>query len=169
MTLCCPLPYLLHVAPLEKGRWHPRKGYNHLLHPALDDAVTQGRQTTSSPSPPALCNHPCRCAAIPGIACRAIPRTVGTQVDRTSPRPPLRSRRSSVSQALELVYGRQSDKRSSATTLVVAPGRVQDPSRRLPEARFARKVVNSTTLYAMLPHTILRATRHDCKPPSLAL
>jgi hypothetical protein len=30
MTLCRPLSYFLHIAPLERGWWHPRKGYNHL-------------------------------------------------------------------------------------------------------------------------------------------
>jgi hypothetical protein len=53
--------------------------------------------------------------------------------------------------------------------LEATPGRAQDPPGRLPEARFARTIVNSMTLYAMLPHTSLRATRCDCKPPLLAL
>jgi hypothetical protein len=167
MTLCCPLPYTSTLPP-RKRTAAPSKGVRPPTPPHLGRrrdtrpmerifSITSGPM---QPSPP-LCRHPGHC--------KAIPRTVGTQVDRTSPRPPLRSRRSSVSQALKLAYRRRSNKSSSATTLEAAPGRAQDPPRRLLEARFTRTVVNSMTLYAMLPHTVLRAMRHDCKPSPLAL
>jgi hypothetical protein len=168
MTLCHPLPYLLHVAPLKRGRWHPRKGYDHLL------CTRRGRRrgvrpagrvslVTSSPvwSSPPLCCHPGHCSVIPS--------TVGTQVDGTSPRPLLRGFRSSVSQALESAYRRQPSMGSIATTLEEAPGRAHDPPRRLSEARFARTTVNYMTLCAMLPHVALRPALHGCKPPPLGL
>ena len=108
VTLCRLLPYLLHVAPLERGRRHPRKGYGHQFPARLGrrrDARPAGRVTSITsgperPSPP-LCRHPGHCWAIS--------RTVRIQVDRTSPRPPLCSLRSSVSQALEPVYGRRTN------------------------------------------------------------
>jgi hypothetical protein len=105
MTLCHPLLYLLHVAPLERGRRHSQKRYGHQLRARPGrrrDVRPAGRvfSITSGPvrpSPP-LCRHPRHC--------RVIPDNVGTQVDRTSPRPPLCSFRSSVSQAPELAYER---------------------------------------------------------------
>jgi hypothetical protein len=88
MTLCRPLPYLLHVVPLERGRWHPRKGYDHrpCTRPGWRydvkpveciSSVISGHMRPS----PSLCCHPERC--------RVIPSTVGTQIDGTSPHWPL--------------------------------------------------------------------------------
>jgi hypothetical protein len=89
-TLCLPLPYRLHVAPLERGRWNPRKGYDHLprarprrrrdVGPAEHvSSVTSGPVWPSrhyapipgaAASSPVLCepgttehHHGCRCAA----------------------------------------------------------------------------------------------------------
>jgi hypothetical protein len=108
ITLCRPLPYLLHVAPLERGRRYPRKGYGHQLHarPGRHHDVRMVERVssfTSGPMRPSspLCHYPGRC--------RAIPSTVGTQVDGTSPRLPLCSFRSPISQTLKLVYGRRSN------------------------------------------------------------
>jgi hypothetical protein len=98
MTLCRQLPYLLHVVPLERGRRHPRKRYDHQLRARPGrrrDVRLAGRvfSVTSGPVRPSspLCRHPRHSRVIPNI--------VGTHVDRTSPRPPLCSSRSSVSQA----------------------------------------------------------------------
>jgi hypothetical protein len=121
-TLCRPLPYLLHVASLERGQWHPLKEYGHLPRTRMGrrrdvkpaeriSSITSGPVW---PSPP-LCCHP--------ENYRAIPNTVATQIDRTSPRPPLYSLRPSVSQALELAYGQRSNENFDATTLEAAPGR----------------------------------------------
>jgi hypothetical protein len=151
VTLCRLLPYPLHVAPLERGRRHPRKGYDHLLHTHLGQhrdirPVERVPSITSDPMRPflPLYRHPGHY--------RVIPYTVGTQVDRTSPLPSLCSLRSPVSQTLESVYRHQSSKSSSATTLEAAPGRAQDPPQRLPGTRFSRTVVNPTTLRAMSSH-----------------
>jgi hypothetical protein len=151
VTLCRLLLYLFHVAPLKIGRRHPRKGYGHQLHTRLERRgdVRSAKRVSSitsgpvRPSPP-LYRHPGHCGAIP--------HTVGTQVDRTSPRPPLCSLQCSVSQTLESVYRHRSNKSSSATTLEATPGRAQDPPQHLPGTRFARTVVNSSTLRAMPPH-----------------
>jgi hypothetical protein len=122
MTLCRLLPYLLHIVPLERGRWYPRKRYGHQLHtrPGRRHNVRPAGRVFSitsgpaRPSPP-LCRHPRHC--------RVIPNTVETQVDRTSSRTPLCRLRSSVSQALKLAYGQRSNKSAGATTLEAAPGR----------------------------------------------
>jgi hypothetical protein len=103
-------------------------------------SVISGPVRPSSP----LCHHPGHC--------RAIPSTVQTQANRTSPCLPLCSFQSPVSQTLELVYGRQLDKESGATTLEVAPKRTQELPRHLPGMRFAKTVIESLTLCAMPPH-----------------
>jgi hypothetical protein len=154
--------------PLERGRRHPRKRYDHLLCTRRGrrcDVTLAGRvfPITSGPvrpSPP-LCRHPRHCSVIP--------ITVGTQVDGTSPHPPLCSPWSSVSLALESAYGWRPSKSSSATTLEATPGQAHDPPRRPPEERFVRTTVNSTTLCTMLPHVALRSAQHDYKPPPLGL
>jgi hypothetical protein len=64
VALCRLLRYLLHVAPLEKGRWHPLKGYNHQLRarPGRRHDVRLAEHVSSvtlgpvRPSPP-LCYH----------------------------------------------------------------------------------------------------------------
>jgi hypothetical protein len=65
-------PILLHVAPLERGRWHPRKGYDHLPYACLGrrhDIRPAERASSVTfgpvrPSPP-LCRHPTHCSVIP--------------------------------------------------------------------------------------------------------
>jgi hypothetical protein len=151
VTLCHPLPYLLHVAPLERGRRHPRKAYDHQLDASpgqrCDARMMEHiSSVTSGPVRPSssLCCHP-------GY-CRTAPNAVGTQVDRTSPRLPPCSFRSSVIETLKLVYGRRSDENSSANALEAAPGQAQEPPRHPPGTRFARTVTESQALCATPPH-----------------
>jgi hypothetical protein len=168
MTLCHPLPFLLHITPLEREQRHHRKGYDHLLH------ACRGRRRDVRP---AGCVSPVTSGLVRPFLplyrhprhCNVIPSTAGTQVDGTSPRPPLCGLRTSVSPALEPMYEHQPNKSSSTATLEAAPGRAQDSPGRPLEARFVRTTVDSTTLWAMLPHVPLRSTRHDYKPPPLSL
>jgi hypothetical protein len=99
VTLCRPLLYGLHVAPLERGRRNPRKRYEHLpraragqhrdIRPVKhDSSITFG---LVRPSPP-LCRHP-RHRGNPGRQDTATIATVR----------PLASRQS----YLELAYGRR--------------------------------------------------------------
>jgi hypothetical protein len=68
VTLCRPLSYCLHVAPLERGRWNLERGTAACPVPAHDGAVTSYQWSTFPPSPPALCGHAHHCGAIPGTA-----------------------------------------------------------------------------------------------------
>jgi hypothetical protein len=87
-TLCRPLPYRLHIVPLKRGRWNPRKAYSHLLRTRLGRRrdVRLARRVSSvtsgpvRPSPP-LCHHLGHCSIIPG--------TVEARDDGTPPHPPL--------------------------------------------------------------------------------
>jgi hypothetical protein len=106
VTLCRPLPYGLHVAPLERGRRNPRKGYGRqpLTRAGRHrDAgpVERVSSVTSGPvrpSPP-LCHHPGHCSTIPDV--------VEARDDETPPHPLLCILRPSVSRALESAYGRR--------------------------------------------------------------
>jgi hypothetical protein len=112
MTLCRPLPYLLQVAPLERGRRHPRKGYDHLprtrsgrrrdIRPA--ERVSFVTSGPVRPSPP-LFHHPNHCSVIP------VPGVVGARDDGTPPHLPLCILQPSVSPTLELTYGRRPNKK----------------------------------------------------------
>jgi hypothetical protein len=72
ITLCRPLTYLLHIAPLERGWRYPRKAYDHQLGAGPGQhRDTRMMEHVSSvtigpvrPSPP-LCCHPGYCRAIP--------------------------------------------------------------------------------------------------------
>jgi hypothetical protein len=141
-TLCLPLPHRLHVAPLERGRWNPRKGYDHLtrarpgrcrdIRPA--ERVSSVTSNLVRPSPP-LCRHPRHYSIIPG--------TVGAQDDGTLPRSPLCSLRSSVSPTLRSLYGRRPNEKLprryprsrswTGTELTTTPARskIRQDSRRL--------------------------------------
>jgi hypothetical protein len=61
VSLCCPLPYGLHAAPLERGT-------DAYPAPARDDVMTSDQWSASSSSPSALCSHPHCCAAISSTA-----------------------------------------------------------------------------------------------------
>jgi hypothetical protein len=70
MTLYRPLPYLLYVVPLERGRWHPRKGYVHIPCARLGrchDVRPAERVSSVISGPvrpsPSLCCHPGCCAS----------------------------------------------------------------------------------------------------------
>jgi hypothetical protein len=126
--------------------------------------VTSDQRSTCPASLPALCGHPHHCAAIPGAAasCPALwePRTTGHRhacrcaaSGPPSAQPP--SRRTDGDQT----------RSSHAATLEVAPRQAQDSPRRPPEARFARTTINFMALCAMPSYVVLRAVRHDCKPP----
>jgi hypothetical protein len=108
VTLCHPLLYGLHVAPLERGRRDPRKRYGRqpcTRAGSRHDVAPVGRVSSVTsgpvrPSPP-LCHHPRHCSTIPGV--------VGTRDDKTSPHPPLCILRPSVSSTLKLAYRRRPD------------------------------------------------------------
>jgi hypothetical protein len=106
VTLCRPLLYDLHVAPLERGQRNPRKRYG------CQPCTRAGRRrgvgpvervsfVTSGPvrpSPP-MCHHPRHCSTIPGA--------VGAQDDKTSLRPLLCILRPSGSCTVESAYERR--------------------------------------------------------------
>jgi hypothetical protein len=167
-TLCHPLLYRLHVAPLETGWWNPRKGYNHLprAHPGRRRDVRPAEHVSSvtsgpvRPSPP-LCRHPWRCSIIPD--------TVGAWDDGTLPRLPLCSLQSSVSPTLEPAYGRRPNEKLprryprsrswTSTRLAMTPAR----SEILQDNHQLHDVVRHAAICST------RAMRHDCKPPLLGL
>jgi hypothetical protein len=114
---------------LERGWWNPRIGYSRLSHARTGRRrdVEPVRRVSSvaigpvQPSPTPR-HHPGHCSTIPGV--------VGVQDDKTSPRPLLCDRRPSVSSTLELTHERRQRRRSHTTTLITAPGRIQDLQRR---------------------------------------
>jgi hypothetical protein len=113
VTLCRPLPYGPHAAPLERGWQNPRKRYGDLPRSHAGqrrDVGPVGRVSSVTPCPvrpsPPLCHHPEHCNIIPG--------TVGAQDDKTSPHPQLCTLRPSVSCTLESAYKRR-PKREVAT------------------------------------------------------
>jgi hypothetical protein len=151
VTLCHPLPYRHHVAPLERGRWNPRKGYGRLPRArsgqrrdvGLVERVSSITSGPVWPSPP-LCRHPRHYSIIPD--------TVGAWDDGTPPCPPLHFLLPFVSPTLERAYRREPTRSSRTITLEAAPGWAQDSPRRPPGARFSRTTIKSTTLCAMPPH-----------------
>jgi hypothetical protein len=110
MTLCRPLLYGLHAAPLERGRQTPRKGYRRLPHARggrrcdveLVERVPSANFFPVWPCPP-LYNHPEHCSTILD-AMRA-------HDDKTPPHLLLCDLWTSVSLALKLMYERRPDKR----------------------------------------------------------
>jgi hypothetical protein len=163
-----PTPVPPPCRSLERGRRNPRKGYDHLpgTRPRRRRDVRPAKRVPSATSgpvrpSPSLCRHPERCSVIRDI--------VGTQIDGTSSRWLLCGLGlPSVEPSNRRTNGNQT-RSSHTTTLEAAAGRAHDSPRRLPEARFARTTINSTTLCAMPPYVALRALRHDCKPPPLGL
>jgi hypothetical protein len=168
VTLCRPLPYHHHVAPLKRGRRNPRRGYGRLPCARKDDAVTSDQWSVSPPSPPALCGHPCHCATIPGTAAPSPALWKPGATRHRHAHYCASSGLPSVEPSSQRTDGDQT-RSSHSTTLEAAPGRVQDSPRRSPGARFTRTTINSATLCAMPPYVAFRAVRHDCKPPPLGL
>jgi hypothetical protein len=66
VTLCRPLLYGLHSAPLERGRRNPRRSTGVNPTPARDGAVKSDQWSASPPSSSALCGHPRHFTTIPG-------------------------------------------------------------------------------------------------------
>jgi hypothetical protein len=106
VTLCRPLPYHPHDAPLERGRRNPRKRYGHLPHARPGrrrdvGPVERISSITSGPVRPSLplCHHPGHCSTIPSA--------VEAWDNETLPRPLLCILRPTVSCAVESTYGRQ--------------------------------------------------------------
>jgi hypothetical protein len=106
VTLCRPLPYGLHAAPLEGGRRNPQKGYGRLPRArtgrrhdiGLVEHISCANSGPVRPSSPLYC-HPGHCSTIPGA--------VGAQDDETLPRPLLCILQPSVSCTIEPAYGRR--------------------------------------------------------------
>jgi hypothetical protein len=104
MTLCRPLSYGLHAAPLERGRRNPQREYGRLPHArtgrrrdvGLVERVSSANSGPVRPSPP-LHHHPEHCITIPDV--------VGAEDDKTLPHPLLYDLQPSVSLTLELTYG----------------------------------------------------------------
>jgi hypothetical protein len=168
MTLCHPLQYRLHATPLERGRWDPRKGYDHLprarsgrcrdIRPA--ECVSSVTSGPVWPSPP-LCHHPRRCSVIPG--------TVGARDDGTPPHPPMCILQPSVSPTLELTYGRRPNKKllhhHPRSRFWTGTGLATTPARS--EILQDNHQLCDTVRHAAICST--RAMRCDCKPPPLHL
>jgi hypothetical protein len=154
MTLCRPLPYRLHVAPLERGRWNPRKGYIRLPRArARRRRDIRPMERVSSvtfgpvrPSPP-LCHHPRHCSVIPG--------TVGAQDNETPPHPSLCILQPSVSPTLELTYVRRPNKKLLHHHLRSRPWTGTGLATTLARARVSRTTINSATLCAMSSNVAL--------------
>jgi predicted secreted protein len=155
VTLCRPLPYRHHVAPLKRGWRNPRKGYGLLprgrpgrrrdVGPV--ESVSSAISATVPPSQALQC-HPRHCGN-PGRRDTAAPAVVHPPV---FPSVQPSSQRTDDDQTLE-----------------AAPGRVQNSPRRLPGARFAMTTINSATLCAMPPYVAFSVVRRDCKLSPLGL
>jgi hypothetical protein len=168
VTLCHPLPYGLHTAPLETGRRNPREGYERLPRARTGrcrdvgpvEHVSSVTVNPVQPSPP-LWHHPEHCSAIPGA--------VGTQGDNTSPRPSLCNLQPSVSLTLELTHRQRPNKMLSqhhplnhswtSTRLSMTPTR----SKIRQDDHPLRGTVHHTAICSF------RAVRYDFKPPPLGL
>jgi hypothetical protein len=110
VTLYRPLPYGLHVAPLERERWNPRNRYRRQprtyarwrrdVRPV--EHVSSVTSSPVRPSPP-LCHHPGHCITIVG--------TMEARDDKTPPRPLLCILQPFVSRALESAYGWRSNRK----------------------------------------------------------
>jgi hypothetical protein len=106
VTLCRPLSYGLHVAPLERGRWNPRKRYGRQPRTGAGrrrdvgpvEHVSSFTSGPVQPSPP-LCHHPGHCSTIPGV--------VEARDDETPPRSLLFIPQRFTSRALESSYERR--------------------------------------------------------------
>jgi hypothetical protein len=177
---CAAIPGAMHVLcgmagvilghfaahPRPSSTPHPSKGDSDALegrtitNPTLiqDDVATQGKQSTSPPSPPALCGHPRRCAVIPGTA-EPSPTLWG---------PVLTGRRHTARCAAQVPPSARpsnrgtDDNQTRATAgppLEVASGPAQESSRRMQGPEFIRTTISSQVLHAGI--TILYERSHD--------
>jgi hypothetical protein len=128
--------------------------------------VTSDRRDRSPPSPSALCDHPCHAQRHPGH-CITTPDAMEACGDGMPPRQLLHPRTASL-QWHPRVLTRAVDEQETSTPppskplLGVHKTRHDTP----PEARFARMVVYSATLYT-IPLHVDEIVRHACKlsPP----
>jgi hypothetical protein len=168
VTLCHPLPYSLRTAPLETGLRNPREGYGRLPRARMGrhrdvrpvERVSSITVNPVWPSPP-LCHHHEHYSPIPGA--------MGTQGDKTSPRPPLCNLQPSVSLTLELTHRGRLNKRLSrhhtrnrswtSTGLTMTPAR----SKIRQDDHPLRGTVHHTAICSF------RVVQYDCKPPPLGL
>jgi hypothetical protein len=161
VTLCRPLPYDLHAAPLEGGQWNPRKGCRRLprshagrrRNDGLVEHVSSANSAAVLPSR-ALQRHPWRCGS------------TGRQDITTS----ATVRLPALRQCNPRADVRTTTKLGAPTPLPSKPLLDGHRTRRnvLPEARFARTANHSVALYTILSH-VIRTMRHDYKPPPLGL
>jgi hypothetical protein len=168
MALCLPLPHFLHAAPLERGRWHPRKAYDHQLgaHPGRRHDMRMMERISSvtfgpmRPSP-SLCHHPRHC--------RAILNTVRTQADGTSPRRPLCNSgsprqanpragvRTTTKQGLQHNHPRSRPWTGTGAATMPAKAEIRQDNHQ----------ITSTVRHCR--HTTPKTVRHDCKAPPIGL
>jgi hypothetical protein len=151
VTLCRPLPYGLHAAPLERGQRNPRKGYGRLYRTRTGrrrdvGLVERVPSTNSSPVRPSSLpyRHPKHYSTILGA--------VGSWDDKIPPRPLLCIRWPSVGRTLESAYGRRPDEKLPhdhprsrswvGTRLATMYGR----------GEIVRTTVNSAMLYTIPPY-----------------
>jgi hypothetical protein len=168
VTLCHPLPYRHHVAPLERGRWNPRKGYGRLPRArsgqrrdvGLVERVSSITSGPVWPSPP-LCRHPRHYSIIPD--------TVGAWDDGTPSCPPLHFLLPFVSPTLERAYRREPNKKLShhhpRSRPWVGTGLATTPARG--EILQDNRQLHDTVRHAAACST--EAMRPDCKLPPLGL
>jgi hypothetical protein len=120
--------------------------------------------TSTTPSPvrpcPSLCNK--------FRNYRAIPNAVGTLADGMLPRLPLCSFRSPVSQTLELVCERRSDKNSSTTIFEATLDRHRSCHDACQGQDSPGRPSNHKH-YAPRRCTTPKVQRHHCKPPPLGV
>jgi hypothetical protein len=127
--------------------------------------VTSDQWSTSSPSPPAPCGHPHRCAAIPGTA---VPSPALWEPGTTRHHHACCCESSSLPSATPSSQRTNGDQtgNSHTATLETAPGQVHDSTRRPTGARFVMTTINSTALCAMPPYVALElcGTIVNCLP-----
>jgi hypothetical protein len=125
--------------------------------------VTSGQRDWSPPSPSALCDHPRRPTPSQALHHHLLHcGGTGRQVATT----PAAVRPAASRQPHPRANVRTTTKREAPTLPPSKPflDRYRARHDAPPEARIARTVVYSTTLYASLPH-VARTVRHACKLP----
>jgi hypothetical protein len=148
---------------LERGRRNPRKGTDACLALARDDVVSSD-----------FLRHRRPCATIPATTTpsrelQCHPRGCGSTGRQDVATPAV----------VHLTPSRQPHPQVSVRTTTREEAPTPPPSKplldgyrarhdALPEARFARTAVNSTTLHTISLH-VIRTVRHDCKLPPLGL
>jgi hypothetical protein len=161
----CQLRDTVPPTPIQPARHTPTDTYP---TPARDDTVTSDQWSVSSPSPPALCSHPHRCATIPSTATPSLalwePRTTRHRHTRSCASSGLPSAAPSSQCTDDDRNGKRprSHPRSRSWT---DTGLTTTPA--------GSKIrQDNHQLHGAVHHTTARSLRtvwHDCKPPSLGL